>query len=231
MRIVIFGLGSIGKRQARILRENFSHELYAFRSGEKKSWNNDLGIKEIYAWDELKTLRPDVAFITNPTFLHAQTALACASLGMHLFIEKPLSNSLKGIAAIETICRKKKLTCYVAYGLRFHPVIKALRKLITGKKIQHVRVTCSSYLPSWRKGTSSRNSYSGIKDQGGGALLDLSHEFDYIRYLFGEFKIISGVYGKASHVTVDSEDFADVLITSQSSGVYQSAFELLEPDE
>ena len=88
MKVVIFGLGSIGRRQARLLLDNFRHELFAFRSNEGIA-PNDLGIKEIYNWEEVEKLNPEVAFITNPTFLHLETALKCAKLGMHLFIEKP----------------------------------------------------------------------------------------------------------------------------------------------
>jgi len=197
------------------LQDNFSHELFAFRSKGKRSHKNELGIAEVYSWDEVEKLKPDLAFITNPTFAHIKTAFQCASLGMHLFIEKPLSHSLKDIASLEAICRKKKITCYVAYCLRFHPVIKALRKLVLAKKIYHVRIDCSSYLPSWRKGTTSKDLYSGITSQGGGVLLDLSHEFDYIRYLFGEIKAMAGVYGKISAVSFDSEDFADVLLATR----------------
>ncbi len=211
-KIIIVGLGSIGQRHAGILRDHFSFDLFALRSKGKDSARNTLGIPELHSWEEVKELKPDIAFITNPTYAHIKTAFKCASLGMHVFIEKPLSNNPDGIAALEVLCRKKKLTCYTAYCLRFHPVIKELRQLIIGQRISHVRVVCSSYLPSWRKGTDSKQSYSGIKRQGGGVLLDVSHEFDYIKYLFGDFKIISGVYGKAANVSVDAEDFADVLL-------------------
>lgn len=214
MKVVIFGLGSIGKRHAEILQDHFPCELFAFRSGGKKLQANELGIPEIHSWEQVKALKPDIAFVTNPTFLHIETALKAASLGLHLFIEKPISNNLDGITSLEALCRRKKINCYVAYGLRFHPVIKELKRFVSGKEIYHVRIVCSSYLPSWRKGTSSKDSYSGVASQGGGVLLDLSHEFDYIKYLFGDIKKISGVYGKMSTVSFDSEDFSDVLLST-----------------
>lgn len=214
MRVVLFGLGSIGKRHAKILRNNFRFDLFAFRSGANTK-RNDLKIKEIYSWKEVAQLKPDVAFIMNPTYLHIRTARKCAALGMHLFIEKPFSHNLKGIDDLERICRKKRLTCYTAYCLRFNPIIQELRKLVQKKRIYHVRVTCSSYLPEWRKPLHSRKSYSRIAIQGGGVLLDLSHEFDYIQYLFGDIKIISGFFGRASNVSVDAEDFADLLISAR----------------
>lgn len=216
MKVVIFGLGSIGVRHAKILLDNFECELFAYRSGSRNSVNN-LGIKEVFSWEEIKNILPDIAFITNPTYLHIKTALQCASLGMHLFIEKPLSHSLDGIDLLESICVKKKLTCYVAYSLRFHPVIKKILDLIEGKYVYHVRVVCSSYLPDWRERQDYKKSYSASIKRGGGVLLDLSHEFDYIKFLFGQIKDIKGVYDRISEVTDDAEDFADVLITTDSA--------------
>ncbi|MFH1581692.1 MAG: Gfo/Idh/MocA family oxidoreductase [Pseudomonadota bacterium] len=216
MKVVIFGLGSIGERHARLLLDGPGHEVFAFRSS-KNSQPNSLGITEIHSWDEVKKIKPDAAFITNPTDLHVETALQCARLGMHLFIEKPLSHSVKDLNKLESVCKQKGLTCYIAYCLRFHPVIRKIRELIAGKEIYHARIVCVSHLPNWRKGRDSRQSYSGSKAQGGGVLLDVSHEFDYIQHIFGEIKEMQGAFGKISEVTVDAEDFADVLITLENS--------------
>jgi len=217
MKIVIFGLGSIGKKHAKVLNENHEYEVYAFRSKGRAELNGFSNIKQIYAWDEVKAIKPDVAFITNPTNLHVETALRCASLGMHLFIEKPLSHSLDNIDLLESLCSKNKLTCYTAYCLRFHPVIKKMSEIIVDKKIYHARVVCSSFLPAWRAGEDYRKNYSVSSSEGGGVLLDLSHEFDYTHYLFGEFIEVKGAYGKASDLTVDAEDYADILITTAAS--------------
>lgn len=211
MKIIIFGLGSIGQRHAQILLDSFDHELIAFRSN-KNAKPNPLGIKEIFTWDEVEKAKPDVAFITNPTALHIDIALKCARQGMHLFIEKPLSATLDQIDELVKLCQKKKLTTYVAYCLRFHPVIKKIKELLADKEVTHVRVVCSSYLPHWRKGTDWKKCYSASKNLGGGVILDLSHEFDYIEYLFGEISEIIGKSGRATAVTVDAEDFADAVL-------------------
>jgi predicted dehydrogenase len=211
-KIILFGLGSIGFRHARLLLNSFNHELYAFKSGNGKE-TNALAIKEIYTWNEIEKIKPDIAFIANPTYLHIETAIRCASLGMHLFIEKPLSNTLNGIDDIASICNKKNLTCYVAYSMRFHPVIREVKKLVEGKKVFHVRTVCSSYLPDWRKGRDHKTTYSASIYKGGGVLLDLSHELDYLQYIFGEVKNLKASFGRLSDVTLDAEDYADILMT------------------
>lgn len=215
MKIIIFGLGSIGVRHAQILRKDFKHELYAFRSG-KTSKENLLKVPELSSWESVDQLKPQVAFITNPTSEHLSTALECAQRGMHLFIEKPLADSLEGVRQLIALCHKKKLVAYVAYCLRFHPVIIKIKELLKDKKVLHARVVCSSMLHAWRPGSDPKKSYSARRALGGGVILDLSHEFDYIRFLLGEIKSIAGVKGRMGHVTVDSEDFADTLVTLEN---------------
>ncbi|NQU17114.1 MAG: Gfo/Idh/MocA family oxidoreductase [Candidatus Saganbacteria bacterium] len=216
MKVIIFGLGSIGIRHAKILKSIPDVQLFAFRS-KKGMPVNTLGIEEIFSWEEVEKIKGNVALIANPTFLHVETALKCAKLGMHLFIEKPLSNNCEGVFELKSFCRKNKLICYTAYCLRFHAVVKKIKEIIDGKKLFHVRIVCSSNLPDWRKNTDSKSSYSSSVAQGGGVLLDLSHEFDYIQYLFGEIDKMQAVFGRASNVTQDAEDFADVLIKMNSS--------------
>lgn len=211
MKIIFFGLGSIGRRHAELLKKYYSHDVFAFRSN-KCSKRNDLNIPEIYDWYKVKELKPEIAFITNPTSVHVETAIKCANLGMHLFIEKPLCDKMKGIEELQRLCLKKNLTCYIAYCLRFHPVIKEIKKLIKDKMIYHSRIVCSSYLPDWRKDGDFRKSYSANSKLGGGVLLDMSHEFDYIEYLFGDIKEIRANLDRASDITIDVEDVADALI-------------------
>ena len=46
-------------------------------------------------------------------------------------------------------------------------------------------MVCNSFLPNWRSNRDYRKSSSLKKVEGGGVLLELSHEIDYIRNLFG----------------------------------------------
>lgn len=215
---MFFGLGSIGNRHVKILADKYDFELFAYRT-KKGEGSNSLGIKEIYEWSEVKKIQPDVAFITNPTFLHIDTAIKCAKLNMKLFIEKPIGCRLKNLNLLLKEVSRRKLVSYVAYNLRFHPLITFLKEYLKSKKIYHVAIYNSSYLPNWRPHQDHLKSYSAKAQEGGGVILDLSHEFDYIEYLFGNIKSIDGVFGKASNVTRDSEDFMDAAIVAKRAVV------------
>lgn len=218
MKIIFFGLGSIGKRHANILLKNYKHDLYAFRSN-KNLKGNALGIKELFDLEEVKKLKPDIAFITNPTSEHIKTAISCAEIGCKLFIEKPIGKDLNNLAKLINLVRKKNLITYVAYNLRFHPTINKLIEYLKIKKPLHARVVCTSFLPNWRSKTNYLKNYSAKSIMGGGVILDLSHEIDYISYLLSPIKEIKGNFSRRSVVTIDSEDYADLLVSTENAPV------------
>jgi predicted dehydrogenase len=213
VKIIFFGLGSIGQRHAKILLDNYDHELFAFRT-KKGQYKQELPVKEVYSWGDVEKLKPDIAFITNPTSLHIETALKCAKNGYRLFIEKPIDSKIKGLAELINIVRDKRLPSYVAYNLRFHPVIKKLKEYINQHCFLHMRVSCTSFLPDWRPEQDHKQSYSSNLKLGGGVLLDLSHEIDCVDYLLDGINKIEGNYGRKSDITIDSDDYADILTES-----------------
>ena len=207
LRLLFFGMGSIGKKHINIIRENYNCKIYAYRSKNDKE-TKDLNIKEFTNLEDAFSIKPDIAFITNPTFLHIPTALQCVKRNIDLFIEKPISHSIENVIELESELKKRNLFTYIAYNLRFHPVIKELKNIIFAKKENPIffRIMCSSYLPNWRPNQDYTKSYSAKNELGGGVLLDLSHEFDYITYLFGDIKKITGYCDKISNLKIDSED-------------------------
>jgi predicted dehydrogenase len=206
IKILFFGIGSIGKKHASIIKNNYDFNLYAYRT-DKGQEKNDLKIEEFNSLNDAFSINPDIAFITNPTFLHVETALECTRRNIDIFIEKPISNSLEQVDLLDSEVKKNNIFTYVAYNMRFHPVIKNLKEMVSEKDTPiYFSVTCRSYLPDWRPGQDYSKSYSAKNELGGGVILDLSHEFDYIYWLFGEIKKIDGICGKISDLKIDSED-------------------------
>jgi len=226
MKIIFFGLGQIGKRHLKLLQKHFDFDIYAYRSGQGharyESFDN---VTEIHNWQEVDKIKPDVAFITNPTYLHMQTALQCARRGIKLFIEKPIGHNLELLNDLLLTC--KHLTTYIAYPLRHIPAITDLIKKIATERIYHAQFVCRSYLPEWRY----YSTYSTYKNQGGGAILDLSHEIDLATFLCGNIERITGIFGKKSDVTYDAEDYADIIIEHEygiTSNIHLDLFSKLQ---
>lgn len=212
MNIIFFGLGSIGQRHLRLLRGLFpDYCYYAFKRGIEPCAKE--GVQYVYSWDEIEQVGADLAIISNPTCKHIETALACASKKINLFIEKPISGGMQGIKELIATVAKNDLKVMVGYNLRFHPVIAKARAFVENRnhRIISFSAYCGSFLPDWRD-SDYKITYSGKKDLGGGVLLDLSHEIDYCKWIFGKPKKVLGIYGKYSSLEIDVEDNAEIIL-------------------
>ena len=73
---------------------------------------------------------------------------------------------------------------------------------------------CYSYLPDWRSKRNYSKTSSAMKKLGGGVLLDLSHELDYIRWFFGEMKSVFANIQNSGTLDIDVEDSVDMIFES-----------------
>ncbi|SEJ36110.1 Predicted dehydrogenase [Halohasta litchfieldiae] len=230
---LFFGLGSIGRRHLSVLQElDSSVEVHAYRSqkADPDEFPNVIQHDEL---DEALSVNPDVAFITNPTSLHVETAITAAEHGCHLFIEKPLSDTLAGTEQLSRVVATNDLITYVACVFRFHPVLKYIKTQLENNVIGTVynyRVFSGSYLPDWRPEQDYRESYSADPDMGGGVVLDLIHEIDYAYWLFGDVLDTKAWVGQLSELEIESEDFVEAIVSMESGAVGQIHLDYYRPE-
>ncbi len=211
LRFLIAGFGSIGKRHFDNLKqiENVKVNVLTRR-------HLDLpGSKVYFSLEEAFAEHFDAVFITNETALHIPTAIAFAERGYHLFIEKPLSDSLKDVPKLTELVSTHSLKVMVGCNMRFHPVVSLVNKLVRENRIGRIvsaRIEAGEYLPDWHPGRDYRNSYSARRELGGGVILDFIHELDYARWFFGEASRIFCFSGKRSDLELETEDTAEILI-------------------
>jgi predicted dehydrogenase len=214
-RILIVGLGSIGKRHLRlarelipnadirVLRHQATDEVYEYSNGSYSSI------------EEALSFAPQIAVIASPASFHVATAQALAEFGVHLLIEKPLSASLSGVTQLLKTCRKQSVVLLTGYNLRFLPSLQHFQNLL-GKgvvgEILSVRCEIGQYLPSWRPDGDYRQGVSARSELGGGALLELSHELDYLRWIFGEVDWVKASLSRQSSLEIDVEDCAHLTL-------------------
>lgn len=148
----------------------------------------------------------DVAFITNPTNLHAEVLEKLVGKVGTYFIEKPIFEDVH--YDLEKLGLGSRPKAYVAAPMRWCGVYLALKAELTGLPVYSVRSVCSSYLPEWRPNADYRTIYSAHRSQGGGVTLDLIHEWDYLVDLFGEPEKTYNLRGKYSDLEIDSDDLS-----------------------
>ena len=215
MRILIVGFGSIGKRHLENLMNVSNNQLIICSKRNDLEGYKKKGVIIHRTLNEALKDKPDVAFVTNDTSLHVPTAIVLAKNNMHLFLEKPLSNSLKDVEKLHTIIKKKKLITQMGCNLRFHPCIKKIKSMIEQQKIGKIisaQVQTCSYLPDYHPWENYRKGYAARKDLGGGIILTQIHEIDYMYWLFQEVENVISMSGKFSDLDITAEDYVSSLL-------------------
>lgn len=212
MKVCFLGLGSIGTRHLRNLKDLYHDRpkdltVHALRHNISplESTVAKLIDKQLYSPGELDP-DYDIAFITNPTASHYESIVSMSSISQHMFIEKPLFESKD--RSPSSIFMKPGSVYYVAAPLRYSEIFQEMKRRLEGETVYSARALCSSYLPDWRKGVDYRKNYSAHQSMGGGVALDLIHEWDYLVHLFGFPNKVYQMAGKYSHLEINSEDLA-----------------------
>ncbi len=138
-----------------------------------------------------------------------------------------IKDCLKTLKKIKKI--RKKVG--VGYMLVNHPAILKVQSLIKQKaigKIIFARAECGFYLPNWHPWEDYRKFYMAHKQQGGGVLLDTSHEINYLQRLFGKVKSIQGIVGKFSNLEITSDDLALSILKFKNNIVGHVHLDLLQ---
>jgi predicted dehydrogenase len=236
LKILFCGLGGIGQRHLRNLRELLGEDLqvHAYRvRGQRIKLRDNLTIDEgadlerdyrIQVHHDLAAAlaqRPDAVFVCNPNALHVPVALECVRAGVPVFMEKPLASDLAGVAELLAEVKARKLLFHVGYNFRFHPGLQRLKALVEAGffgRLLSVRSEIGEYLPNWHRYEDYRQMYAARADQGGGVILSQIHEMDLIYWLFGLPRSIVTHGGQLSGLEVDVEDTASSLMRSDGPG-------------
>lgn len=232
-RALVAGLGSIGRRHLRILRTSLPNcDIRVLRhfSCKEVIENADDCFSRLA---DACAFAPELAVIANPAPFHIATATALAKTGAHLLVEKPVSDDCTGVAELNALCAARDQVFHVGYNLRFLETLQCFRRELAARRIgalHSVRCEIGQYLPDWRRNADYRSTVSAQKALGGGVLLELSHELDMLRWVFGEVNWLSAWTGRQSRLEIDVEDSAMLQIGFAEGLVAQLGMDFLRRD-
>lgn len=215
--VLVVGAGSIGSRHARNLRAIGVSQISVVDPDPERcrSVADATGARTYTHLDDALQASHAIAIVCPPPTLHVAAAMTCAAAGCDVLVEKPLAVSVaeadRMIAAVATHGRRAA----VAYQLRFHAALTRVHDLIASGSIGRVlslRAAYGNYLPAWRQARDYRETYTAQARQGGGILLDGSHEIDYVRWLGGEVDGVYAVAARVSDLDMDAEDTAALVL-------------------
>jgi CMP-N,N'-diacetyllegionaminic acid synthase len=195
--VLIVGYGSIGRRHAKILKKLKQIDNIFILSKQ-----NNIPFKKVSNLQNVEKLNIDYIIISSETSKHFYylNFFEKNLKNKLILVEKPLFEKYRKFRIINN-------KVFVGYNMRFNPIISFIKKLINKEKFWSINIVCGSFLPMWRKNIDYKKSSSANRKSGGGVLLDLSHELDYIQWLFGKIKMDYVYINKLSDLKISTEDF------------------------
>ena len=191
-RIVIVGLGSIGRRHARLLnqREDVAVEFCEPDAANLQRAVEECGAHPVHdTFEAALESRPESVLIATPHSLHAAQTIPALEAGIHVLCEKPISDNVADGRRMLAAAAASGRILDVGFMLHFHPGLLRLRELIRDRTlgtIVHVHCRVGSYI-------TLVNSTSRHQAKVEGALLlDYTHQPDLLAWFLE--KRPAGVY-------------------------------------
>jgi predicted dehydrogenase len=233
MKILIIGLGSIGKRHLRnILSLGYQDVSVVSRSFEA---SNEISAVCVFRTIEeaLNSNHFDAAFVCSPTACHFdQLTILLRHKVKSIYIEKPLSSSLKKLDEVLALAHQYSSNVVVGYDLHFEPGIQKVREwLLQGKigRIISANAFVGQHLAQWRPNEDHRKGTSAKKETGGGVMLDLIHEVDYLYWLFGDVTTVACNYINTGELEIETEEAAEMLLKFSNGVMATVHFDYWQP--
>lgn len=217
LKILIVGSGSIGQRHLRnVWNLGYRDVAICDPSADRLQMiTTEFDVASFSSYDQaLADFCPDAVLICTPPILHVPQALKAIEHNAHVFIEKPLSNTLQDVDQLMHLSQSRERVVQIGYNLRFHPGLLKIKSMLDEKVIGRLlwaHIEVGHYLPNWRPWQDYRQGYTARKDLGGGIILDASHEINYALWFFGQPEALVCMSGHVSSLEVDVEDCATII--------------------
>jgi len=132
MKVGVVGIGRLGSIHARVYAELDSVDLVGICDIDSKKLNSVANQFKTSAFLDYKELidKVDAINIAVPTNKHYQIAKDFINRGVHVLIEKPITNDLNQAAELVELAEKNKITMQVGHVERFNSAICAVEKIV-----------------------------------------------------------------------------------------------------
>lgn len=207
MKALVVGLGSIGTRHVRVLGVlGLEVETVSRRGlGDHVTVNDALTSGSHF----------DYLVIATETHLHTQALQDAADSGYfgRILVEKPLGHEPLEAAELAGLG-----SVYVGYNLRFHRCLLLLKDWLNRKEAISIQVRAGQHISQWRPGRDPEATASAVPGSGG-VLRDLSHELDYLLWLFGPWSRVVAQHRLVESLGIGSDALYVILLRFDSGAI------------
>src|SRR6056297_3466099 len=132
LKVGVLGAGHLGKIHLRLLQESNKYELIGFYDADN---SNGKKVAAEFGYTYFDTINEliaavDVVDIVTPTLSHFECGKKAMESGKHIFIEKPITNTLAEAEELLVLEKKFAVKGQVGHVERFNPAFAAVKNAI-----------------------------------------------------------------------------------------------------
>lgn len=132
LKIGVLGAGHLGKIHLRLLNQSTCYELVGFYDPNEE---NALKVEEEFGYKKFNTIldlieNVDVVDIVTPTLSHYDCAKIAIQNNKHVFLEKPIANTVEEAEELIALAKKHNVKGQVGHVERFNPAFIAVKNQI-----------------------------------------------------------------------------------------------------
>jgi predicted dehydrogenase len=190
----LIGAGLIGRKHLKKIGEHPDFALAGIADVNRDAVAAQYPGAQVFA-DYRRMLdetRPEAVIIASPNQLHAEAGIECARRGVHLLVEKPVTDTVEAARSLIDEARRGGIRTLVGHHRRHHDQVQRLRTLLAEGSIGALvglSAIWAVYKPDdyfvagpWR-----------TQPGGGPILINLIHEVDFLRFAAGEIAAVGAV--------------------------------------
>ena len=142
LQFCLVGAGSIGRRHLRLILERGDVEMAVVEPSDacwaRVEADHPHLIRYASMEEAMAARAFDAMIIATPHGMHAEMAQKALAAGIHVFCEKPMSDSMEECVALLHAVRKSKRVFSVGFMFRFDPFIQRVKEIIDSGRIGSV---------------------------------------------------------------------------------------------
>jgi UDP-N-acetylglucosamine 3-dehydrogenase len=207
LNVAVIGLGNMGSNHAR----NYTQlpdlvNLVAVCDMQQEVTDKAADLYKCKGYTDLDEMlaneKIDAVSLVAPTKFHYELAKKIMNKGIHILIEKPITNDLANAQELIDLAKAKKLTLMVGHIERFNPAVQKLKEIVDSGAIGKITSILAKRVGAFP---------AQIKDAN--VIIDLAvHDIDIISHLLG--KQPDQINGNAGRALINGrEDYAEIFLT------------------
>lgn len=208
MKVVVIGLGSMGKRRIRLL-QRYDHTMQIF--GVDKSEKRRKETNEVHGIETFNTLtdllnenKIDYAFVCTSPLSHHTIITDCLNQDIHVFTELNLVHD--GYERNINLAKKKDLVLFISSTFLYREEIKKIKSLVQESNgLHNYTYHVGQYLPDWHPWEHYNDFFVGDKRTNGCREI-FAIELPWLVDVFGDITNVEVVKGKNSSLTINYND-------------------------